>query len=651
MAVTAKAQTQPINVVCNAPEIENYGTDIFFDFSSFDGSYLFRFDIYLAQGATDIVDGQTYTLSDMDFSYSYGVDYATYGLIEYQSVSFVRYADGSYVVDVTDVEGNQYHITYTRLTSSDIIDTVAVTMDNGRVNWVNDVTAKGVFQLFGADATNQYAMQLTVYSDQMAGTYTFDDIYSSLTYFYANGARVGINNVNDFTVTGDSTACSAYIEIIGVDSVFYQVTFSYPGVIHAISDTIDITMNSASNIFEDYISSMSLFRLHGYDQTGDYELYLAVNSNQIAGSYTQDDVNMKYSGLYHNDNYVGFYEVSDFTVTGNAKSCSTYVEILGRDNILYRINYSYTKQAIVPTDTVNITMDNAEFNAAYDQTYAGLFQLHGADQNDEYRMHMVIYSDQMANTYTQSDVEMTYSYLQHCTAGDTASIEIEEIRDFTVTGDEYACDAFIEIISTDSVLYRITYSYSYGIKDTINIVMDNKNNQVFDKTATDGNFMLVGADQAGEYLLVLLVESDQMAGTYGAADIVDYEFESISGTDTSFIQLERASIFTVDGDSTWCKTELVFVSADSVMYRITFEYGEVPVGVENTVGETEFVVYSESNTIVVYGVEGQMVAVYDMAGRTIMNGESTSDIKRIDVAVPGIYVVRVADRAVKVLVK
>ena len=47
MAVTAKAQTQPINVVCDAPEIENNGTDIIFIFYSFDGGYGFRFDIFL----------------------------------------------------------------------------------------------------------------------------------------------------------------------------------------------------------------------------------------------------------------------------------------------------------------------------------------------------------------------------------------------------------------------------------------------------------------------------------------------------------------------------------------------------------------------------------------------------------------------------
>lgn len=547
MAVSAKAQTQPINVVCDDLEIWNYGTDIIFDFSSFDGSYVFRFYIYLAQGATDIVDGQTYTLSDMDAQYSFYIifDYVNDSsvYVDYSSVSFVR-NNGSYVIDVTSTEGQQYHITYTRLTPSDIIDTVAVTMDNGRHNSVNDVTAAvGVFQLFGADATNQYAMQLTVYSDQMAGTYTFDDIYSSLTYFYANGATVGISNVNDFTVTGDSTACSAYIEIIGVDSVLYQVTFSYPGVIHAISDTIDITMNSASNIFEDYISSMSLFRLHGYDQTGDYELYLAVNSNQIAGSYTQDDVNMKYSGLYHNDNYVGFYEVSDFTVTGNAKSCSTYVEILGRDNILYRINYSYTKQAIVPTDTVAIVMDNEEVNIVYDHTTDGedYFTLYGADQNVEYLFRLGVYaSGQMAGTYTQNDVELEATTLIHFTETDTTTVEIAEVRDFTVLGDSTGCSTYIEILSNDLVLYKITYTY---------------------------------------------------------------------------------------GDAP-----------------------EPPVSVEN-VNEPEFVIVSENNAIVVYTAAGEDIMVCDMTGRIIMNGKTASDVERINVAVPGVYVVRIGNRAVNVLVK
>ncbi len=899
MAVTAKAQTQPINVVCTEGNAKYYAEDNDLYIVLQNAEYTFTFDIICAAGASDIVDGQTYTLADMIASYSRGADYVAQAYIIYSSVSLTR-TNGSYVVDVTDTYSNQYHITYTQITeptdtvvvdmtsgsynraydfistegsiqlmglSSDgyymnvvfyadqfagsytladryesndyfmlysdydlttgtgtqipcnnlleatvtgtasnctahikwvaadgtmydisfayadptvqsqqtfiatdltitqnsnysiykmyyglyvydfqasdgtnilygtvynenaddalgtwtfdngetlefnlydattgeassapfsgtitiaqaqddsytltgtslfydnvewtfncsfnvtVEDTISIVMDNAEVNTILDYTSiTGQYQLQGADQNQEYTMLLAINSDQIAGSYTQNDIdgyHSGLIHIVGGDTtNIRVLSIADFTVTGNAKSCSTYVEILGSDHNLYQITYTYTYVSPEPVDTIEITMDNENyNIVYDQ-TYLGMFQLLGADQNDEYRMRLVVYSDQVAGDYTMSDVETFYTELTHNTaedtSYIEIEDIRDFKVVGNAKSCSTYVEIVSKDSVLYKITYSYTYTPLDTKDTIDITMDNATFNAVYDQTFANIFQLYGADSNDEYRMRMVIYSDQIAGNYTQSEVDLSYSYLAHCLPGDTTSIAIEEIRDFTVNGDEYGCTAYFEIISTDSVLYRINYSYSYGIKDTVDIVMDNENNRVYDVTATYGCFMLVGADQAVEYAMALMVVSDQMAGTYGAADIYDVELASISGTDTTYITLQRASAFTVEGDTTWCRTNLVFISEDSVMYRITFEYGEMPSAVENTVEETEFVVCSENNTIVVYGVEGQMMAVYDMAGRTIMNSKSTSDIERIDVAVPGIYVVRVAGKAAKVLVK
>lgn len=421
--MAAKAQ-QPINVVCATVNEKFYAADNDLYITMNGTDYAFGFDIICATGATDIVDGQTYTWNDMFQDYSYGVDNINQAYIDYTAVSFVRNSDGSYVADVTATDGTQYHITYA------------------------------------------------------------------------------------------------------------------PAAVDPI-DTIDLTLNNAAvNEVTDYTAAMGLFQLKGADQNQEYTMYLVVNSDQIAGSYTQDDVNFQYSSMVRNDSTdlidIDFIRVSDFTVAGNVWNCSTYVEILGSDRILYRINYTYTYVAPVPTDSVEITMDNAEFNQVI--ATDGMAGILGADQNEEYVMQLVVYSDQLAGNYTKWDV-LVENILYHLTANDTTLIDIIEIRDFTITGDTTNCSAYIEM-----------------------------------------------------------------------------------------------------------------VSADLVLYKITFTYATEPDAVE-TANETEFVVCSEGDAIMVYSEGEQNIAVFDMAGRMITYRQNASDIERIEISVPGIYVVRVGNKAVKAVVK
>lgn len=429
MAATAKAQTQqPIDVVCVYLKTEFYSWDNDLFIILRNDEYAFTFDIICEQGSQDLVDGQTYTLSDMLAFGTYGQAMATGEEITYSSASVVR-NNGSYVADVTDINGNQYHITYTPAEPITVFnDTVDVLMDNARVNRLTDYTAsQSLFVMIGADASSQYSLQLAINTDNIAGTYSSEDVNYNSTFFTVGGVIRFVNTIHGFTVTGDATSCSTYVEVVTSDSILYRINYSFPGV------------------------------------------------------------------------------VPD------------------------------------PTDTVDITMDNAEINAVYDKTgTSGTFLLVGADKNDEYRMNLEVHSVQIAGSYTMGDVRVFTSKLTHNTATDTTAVEMMEIRAFTVVGDTASCSTYIEILSEDLVLYKITY-------------------------------------------------------TYGNAP-------------------------------------------------------EPPVSVEN-VNEPEFVVVSENNAIVVYTTEGQDVMVCDMAGRILMDGKTASDVERINVAVPGVYVVRIGNRTVNVLVK
>lgn len=370
-----------------------------------------------------------------------------------------------------------------------------------------------LYDFYASDGTNiLYGTVVNNSADDALGTWTFDEgqtldfnLYDATTYEASsspfNGTiTIALANDSTYTLTGTSL-------FYGNTEWTFNCSFSV-----APEDTIAILMDNAEvNTIIDNTSFTGQFQLQGADQDQEYTMLLAVNSNQIAGTYTQNDVLNEYSGLIHtvggDTTYIDILSIADFTITGNAKSCSTYVEILGRDHILYQITYIYTYVTPDPVDTVVITMDNEEYNKVYDQTFMGQFQLIGADQNDEYRMQLVVYSDQFAGTYTMSNVETFYSSLTHNSATDTAAIEIMDIRDFTVVGDATSCSTYIEILSTDLVLYQITYTYDETPEPPVSVddinatefVITSEHNTIVIRTAEGEDIMV--SDMAGRVIM------------------------------------------------------------------------------------------------------------------------------------------------------
>lgn len=311
-------------------------------------------------------------------------------------------------------------------------------------------------------------------------------------------------------------------------------------------------------------------------------------------------------------------------------------------------------QSMTPTDTIDINFDNAMRNGVNDYiAYYGLFQIVGGDSSNTYCMNLEVYSDQIAGSYTSSDICWENTVFKK----DDLAISINEVRDFTVSGNIDTCSTFLEIISTDSVLYRISFVYPgvvYPVPtiDTVDITMNSPSTSMYDGTATYGFYQLHGYSVNGEYYMNLGVRSDQIAGSYTCNDVMTLYTLLLHfvGEDSVIICLSDIRDFTVSGDASACSTYVEMVSVDSVLYRINYVYSGTPSGIDNTT-ETEYVVYNEGNVIVVTGAEGETITVYDLFGKTISHKKTVSDVERIEIAVPGVYEVRIGNRTFKALVK
>lgn len=261
MAVSTKAQTQPINVVCTSASDQPVPpTTCIIKLQN--AEYQFTFYIKLSAGEQDITDGRTYTWTDM-FDFSSGMNKTTSEDIMYASVSFIKNGK-SYVVDVTDTLGQQYHITYSPAAPiTEPKDTVIISMSNANNrNCVYDRTSsQGNIYLYGYSDDDKYRMNLEFITNTFAGTYTLadrcpNDIYFTFAEVTPTGDEnpISCNNLLDATVTGTVSDCTAHIEWVAEDSTMYDITFSYSEPIAEKYKTFtatDLTITKSSS-YETY---------------------------------------------------------------------------------------------------------------------------------------------------------------------------------------------------------------------------------------------------------------------------------------------------------------------------------------------------------------------------------------------------------------
>ena len=362
------AMADPINVVCTQGTATYYAEDNDLYIVLQNDYYGFAFDVVCAAGQQDIVDGQTYTLADMLERYSYGVDQAAQAYIDYASASITRSADGTYVADVTDSNGVQYHITYTIVPPiTEPTDTVMIDMTTSLQNRAFDLVADmGAIQLIGF-SNDGYLLNVVFYADQFAGNYTLADRYEDDQYFmlYSDydpnigGTPIACNNILGATVTGSQSSCTANIKWVAEDGTMYDISFAYTEPVAQNHETytannLTITPNDYYDLYQAY------YGVNVYDfeaSNDDYILYGTVynqNTDDAFGTWDFETGDIEFN-LYDaetltaaSEPYTGVITIADggntITLTGTS---------LFYGNVEYTFNVTGSNVAIEDVEANN----------------------------------------------------------------------------------------------------------------------------------------------------------------------------------------------------------------------------------------------------------------------------------------------------------
>ncbi|MBO5012479.1 MAG: hypothetical protein J6C57_00390 [Paludibacteraceae bacterium] len=334
----------------------------------------------------------------------------------------------------------------------------------------------------------------------------------------------------------------------------------------AATDTVEI----AATTWEwEYYESDNDWYTRLTDATKTYEIYLDYVSTTQAGTFTEDDCLMDYTGLYIYDEegsrtLVGFTEV-DIVVTDDENGLALNAELLGTDNVLYVVS-----AFIAPLPEPKATVELAYANATLEDgtRSSGTFQFWG-DENGVYTS-ILLASEQVEGVYDKFDMYVAYAnYIMFVDDADTTFVDFLDLN-AVVTKEGKTYNLVADALGSDTIMYHITMSYTKpDPTDTIDIVATN---MVVDEFEFWGMVFCTVQASNDEYTVTLDMVNGLPMGELTSEDF-NVEWSSVyriaDDEEIVFEEIISATVSEVEGKPA-VKAQVVGV--DNIVYNLDLSY-------------------------------------------------------------------------------
>ncbi len=334
----------------------------------------------------------------------------------------------------------------------------------------------------------------------------------------------------------------------------------------AATDTVEI----AATTWEwEYYESDNDWYTRLTDATKTYEIYLDYVSTTQAGTFTEDDCLMDYTGLYIYDEegsrtLVGFTEV-DIVVTDDENGLALNAELLGTDNVLYVVS-----AFIAPLPEPKATVELAYANATLEDgtRSSGTFQFWG-DENGVYTS-ILLASEQVEGVYDKFDMYVAYAnYIMFVDDADTTFVDFLDLN-AVVTKEGKTYNLVADALGSDTIMYHITMSYTKpDPTDTIDIVATN---MVVDEFEFWGMVFCTVQASNDEYTVTLDMANGLPMGELTSEDF-NVEWSSVyriaDDEEIVFEEIISATVSEVEGKPA-VKAQVVGV--DNIVYNLDLSY-------------------------------------------------------------------------------
>ena len=329
-----------------------------------------------------------------------------------------------------------------------------------------------------------------------------------------------------------------YINATATDNLGETYTITYQEQpIPVPTDTIDVVMTT--NRMIDYTVTDGVFQFMGTNEDG-YEASVAVYSNSLVGSFTNDDVYTDYTYLYSNDSEINVRAVSGSVVANANDGYDMEAYMIAQNAHCYHVVFSYSDP--VATDTIQVVATNLEIDDSY--AMFGLYSVMAS--NADYEFSMMVMANSVEGTFTLDDC-YSLALTDHMGAVDpySASITIANTANgYTLTGG---------ILGYDNHYYDLDFSFVMPEPTRTETIV--AAGELVNATS-EGWFQALGYNADSSRAASYTVNAYQLVGTFGNADFDrGYTFVYDNPTDQSlavaYRMLSGEVTVTVDGSSNY----------------------------------------------------------------------------------------------------
>ena len=339
-----------------------------------------------------------------------------------------------------------------------------------------------------------------------------------------------------------------------------------PAKATAATDTVEIV---ATKWAWEYYESDNDWYTTLIDATKTYEIKLDYVSDTQAGTFTEDNCIMDYTGMYIYDaegysTIVRFAEV-DIVVTDDENGLTLHAELLSTDNVLYIVD-SHIAPLPEPKATVELAYANATL---VDGTRSSsTFQFWG-NENGVYTS-ILLASDQVEGEYDKFDMYVDYAnYIMFVDGTDTTFVDFLDLN-AVVTKEGQTYNMVADALGSDTIMYHITMSYTKPAPtDTIDIVATD---MVVDEFEFYGMVFCTVSASNDEYKVTLDMANGLPMGELTNDDF-NAEWSSVyriaDATEIVFEEVIAATVTEVDGQRAIVAQAL---GVDNVIYNMDLSY-------------------------------------------------------------------------------
>ena len=316
-----------------------------------------------------------------------------------------------------------------------------------------------------------------------------------------------------------------------------------------------------------------------YDETGDwwmgisdatmtYVVHLDYYSDEFAGTFNEDDLDMNYSYIeYNGAGEQIFIEIEEATVvvTDDESGKSVDVTILGSDGKVY-VTEAYEAPLPEAKGEKTLAYTTAEL---LDRCASDGWWQFAAEENGWYTS-IVMEAMMLEGEYTRMDmVDPSYNYIAYSNGTDTTILDFLDINaKVTCEGRTYNLEA--DVLGTDTIMYHVTMSYTKpDPTDTVSIVAT-------DLTIKEVDFygvMVITTISASndEYSVMISALKALPAGQYVTSDFLISASVITDKKEGNEITLTEANL-TIAGEGNARTIVGEVVGENNVLYQLNLSY-------------------------------------------------------------------------------